>query len=97
MKRVVIDTSAVCTREALHDVFKQQLELPDYYGKNLDALWDCLTGWVDLPLTVEWHGFHEARSRIGDYADRALETFRQAQNELDDFSVVVVERDSALG
>lgn len=38
--------------EVLHDVLKDKLDFPDYYGRNLDALWDCLTGWMDLPLTL---------------------------------------------
>jgi RNAse (barnase) inhibitor barstar len=25
-----------------HDYLMEALELPDYYGKNLDALYDCL-------------------------------------------------------
>jgi len=30
-------------RESTHDYLKRKLSLPDYYGNNLDALWDCLT------------------------------------------------------
>ena len=26
-----------------HDYLKKALNFPDYYGKNLDALYDCLT------------------------------------------------------
>lgn len=26
-----------------HDYLKKVLNFPDYYGKNLDALYDCLT------------------------------------------------------
>ena len=26
-----------------HDYLKETLNFPDYYGKNLDALYDCLT------------------------------------------------------
>ena len=39
----VIDGAAIETRDALHDTFHDQLALPDYYGRTLDALYDCLT------------------------------------------------------
>jgi len=30
-------------KEDGHDYLMEVLNLPDYYGKNLDALYDCLT------------------------------------------------------
>ena len=30
------------TRETAHTYLKEILHLPDYYGRNLDALYDCL-------------------------------------------------------
>ena len=93
MHRVVLNTARVTTSDELHEVLKHQLALPDYYGKNLDALWDCLTGWIDLPLIVEWQGFTQARQAIGEYVDKVLQTLRQAEDELDGFKVEVVQSD----
>jgi ribonuclease inhibitor len=49
---------------------KKKLGLPDYYGGNLDASWDCLTGWVGLPMTVEWRGYDESRLLVGECAEK---------------------------
>ncbi len=38
-----IDLSEVTTKEELQDLLVRELPLPDYYGKNLDALHDILT------------------------------------------------------
>ncbi|WP_224988025.1 barstar family protein, partial [Bacillus amyloliquefaciens] len=45
MLKVIIDGKDVTSTEALHRILKDQLDFPDYYGENLNALWDCLTGW----------------------------------------------------
>jgi len=89
-QRVVLDTAGVATPDELHEGLKRQLGLPGYYGKNLDALWDGLTGWVDLPLTVEWRGFDAARKAVGGHVDMLLETFREAAEQDRGFGIEVV-------
>ena len=41
------------TKEALLDGVGKALEFPAYYGRNLDALWDCLTD-LDVPTALVW-------------------------------------------
>lgn len=43
MIHIQLDASGAATRSALHDLFAQTLSLPEWYGRNLDALHDCLT------------------------------------------------------
>lgn len=50
MKFAVIDGNAVTSMEEIHKILAQQLEFPEWYGGNLDALHDCLT---DLHEDVE--------------------------------------------
>ena len=39
----VLDLSDIVTKQELHKSLKDFFNLPDYYGGNLDALYDCLT------------------------------------------------------
>lgn len=39
-------------RRQVHDYLAQTLPLPDWYGRNLDALYDCLTEWEDVTLLI---------------------------------------------
>jgi ribonuclease inhibitor len=48
------------TREALHAHLQERLGFPDYYGQNLDALWDCLRADVAVPLTILWLDFRRS-------------------------------------
>jgi len=89
MEKVELRGRDFKSKDALHDILKNKLELPEHYGANLDALWDCLTGWVDLPLQVEWKDFSMSQRFLGEYADRLLETFKQAEAEIEGFHLKV--------
>ena len=76
------------SKPALHAQLKQKLSFPDYYGENLDALWDCIRC-VDVPLPVEWRDFAQCRLHLGQYADQVLETLRDAEQEVPGFILEV--------
>ena len=63
-----IDGAEILSRDDLHDALSRQLSLPEYYGRNLDALYDCLT---DLSEPTELHLAHKAEltANLGIYAD----------------------------
>ena len=43
MKIITIDCSQIFDKEGFHTTMEEKLEFPSWYGKNLDALHDCLT------------------------------------------------------
>ena len=43
MRTVKLELEKMTGLMALHRYLHQALELPEYYGTNLDALYDCLT------------------------------------------------------
>lgn len=79
---VIIDGSKIKTIEDFHREIKRVLDLPDYYGENLDALWDCLTGWVELPISLVWKDFEICEPYIGEYAFKAMSLFEDAEKEI---------------
>ena len=91
MSSAIIDGASIRSQDDLHDVLSEVLELPDYYGRNLDALWDCLTGWIDPPVEVVWREFALSRERLGAYADKTLEVLQRATGEVEGFTVRVEE------
>ena len=42
MKSVILDAKKMFKKEKMHEYFAKKFDLPEYYGKNLDALFDCL-------------------------------------------------------
>lgn len=59
-----IDISQIKSREALHDHLQQILPLPDYYGRNLDALHDVLTS-VAEPMQIRILGAQASMRQEG--------------------------------
>lgn len=55
--------------ESTHRYLKEQFQALDYYGDNLDALWDVLT---ELGETTDVHISHweEALTSLGEYGKR---------------------------
>ena len=51
MKYVFLDGEKIRSNADLHERFAEALDFPAYYGKNLDALHDCLTD-ISGPVTV---------------------------------------------
>ncbi len=41
-KSTILDLSGCQYIGELHDRIQKALHFPEYYGRNLDALWDCL-------------------------------------------------------
>ncbi len=62
MNKVVIQGSKLTDKNMLHQILKQELKLPAHYGENLDALWDCLTADVQLPVAIEWVDFEKVKT-----------------------------------
>lgn len=65
---MIIDVSEIRSVRELHACLKRELDLPDYYGNNLDALYDVLTERRQV-RKVTLCGFEMLRRNIGGYAD----------------------------
>jgi len=44
---ILIDCAGIENRRQMHDLLREKLSLPMWYGGNLDALYDCLTAVTD--------------------------------------------------
>ena len=43
MKEIIINCAEIGTMAQIHDILIRELHFPGWYGRNLDALHDCLT------------------------------------------------------
>ena len=75
-----IDGAVLKSKEELHNTIAWQLSLPEYYGYNLDALWDVLSTWSES-LSIEVTHTAQLKANLGDDADALLDLLRDAEAE----------------
>ena len=64
MQYVFLDGAVIKKPADLHAAFAAALDLPDYYGRNMDALHDCLTE-LEEPVCVVAVHVPELREHLG--------------------------------
>ena len=52
IRRFELDFSKCSTRGEIYREIKKELEIPDWCGENLDALWDAVTGMMYTPAQI---------------------------------------------
>ena len=85
---VMLDGRAMIDRKAVHDELQRKLPLPEYYGRNLDALFDALTEHRQ-PLTITVAYWEELEAALGHYAAALLDTLYDAEKENGNLKIVV--------
>ncbi|GAS81148.1 barstar family protein [Paenibacillus amylolyticus] len=89
MNIVILDGEDFANTAELHQQLKDKLDLPDFYGGNLDALWDCLTGTIELPLELKWTNYRISEERLGNEAGRVRDLMLEVQAEQSGFQLNV--------
>jgi ribonuclease inhibitor len=64
MRVFYVDLAGVRDKAGLHDALMRDLPLPDYYGRNLDALHDVLTEYGS-DWDVIFYNTREAQEALG--------------------------------
>lgn len=78
--RIILDGAAVQNKEDLHEQLAQALYFPAWYGRSLDALFDCLTDLREDTEIVLRHP-EALEAHLGVYAGRLRRTLGDAAAE----------------
>ena len=83
MKSIKIDFSECKYPMDLHKKISEGLELPEWYGNNLDALWDMLTGFIETPISISviFKPENQAAENLKENILKIIKTFKEAAEE----------------
>lgn len=79
-----IDMSQVVNNKHLHDLFVEKLHFPKFYGNNWDALWDSITGLVEMPnklILYNWDQFQTELPKDANTLRELVEDYNAEMNE----------------
>lgn len=81
MKKVVLDFNGLDSKEEIQEYLAGKMKFPFYYGRNLDALYDCLTDIseptaIALNISETWEA-----NRPECYLDKLYRTFKDAEQD----------------
>ena len=76
----------------IHQRIQTVLELPDWYGQNLDALWDSITGIMYLPaeITIIFQPQTIQALQLSEEVDKIITVFKEAANEFGEIVLNIV-------
>ena len=80
---IYIDFADLGDYEDFYAQLKEKLILPEFFGDNLDALNDAITGFVELPLHIEFVNMSVDQLEI---FENLLLTLEDIEEETDDFT-----------
>lgn len=92
MLKLTIDGGEIRNKEELYNAIAKQLPLPDWFGRNLDALHDTLTCDI-LPaeeVSAELVNMEKLRENLGGYADALVNMMNDIAGE--DKRLTVIEK-----
>ena len=77
MKEILIDGELILTKGEMHDLLAEKLGFPEWYGRNLDALHDCLTD-IKEDVLIRVVNFDDLDEHLPIYGKLAVRVIRRA-------------------
>ena len=90
MRKLTLDCSQISTKIGLHLQLTELLDLPEYYGNNLDALYDALTE-MPVPARIHFSAREKAARHLTSYMKGLVRVLADAEKDNPGLSIIFEE------
>ena len=80
MEIIILDGSRMTSRDRAYEYINKTMRFPEYAGKNLDALHDCLCE-LNGDVIIIIHNSEAMIKNLEKYAEKMLNVFRVSAEE----------------
>lgn len=88
MRTITLDINRLHSVPVLHKYLRSALSLPEHYGANLDALYDCLTE-IAEPTQIIVPAKVTDNEKLGWYGEQMLQVLQDAAEENENLQITV--------
>ncbi len=85
--KVKLQGKEIRSLDEFYDEIARKLHFPDYFGRNLDALWDVLTTDVKGPVALGWADSEASNKSMGKDFEKIAALLKDVEKEREDFKV----------
>lgn len=89
MVKINLNGKFMTDKEQTHRYLKQEFNFPQYYGNNLDALWDCLTDIME-ETTIILKNEQSLKDNLGEYGEQIISIFQELEEEYLNFKFEII-------
>lgn len=82
---ICIDFTHIKSFDDFYTELGQKMPLPSYFGRNLDALYDTLSGAAELPLRIGFKGLNGFQKRA---FSRLIQTMEDLEENVAEFEFI---------
>jgi ribonuclease inhibitor len=86
-KKVKLAGKSIRSLDEFYSEIAGKLRFPDYFGRNLDALWDVLTTDIKGPVELAWEDSDVSKKSMGKDFEKVTALLQDVEKERDDFRV----------
>ncbi|WP_445178885.1 barstar family protein [Pseudomonas sp. McL0111] len=84
---IELDGLSILSEQDFHKRIASAFSVTQYYGNNLNALWDLLSTDVERPIDLVWKNSEHSEKNMGDSYKKILKILDRVKNQDEDFGL----------